>query len=348
VVLDCGGQVQFLTLTQGFYGNDGGKECSSGKTAAQLITSALSTGDLQVGLSGRSFTLRQSVAADDATCLIMRLPAGGASKQLPSGNGVFSTNCNTTTNLPLKNGKFSNILLGQTITLGLNLKFEPTLGNRPLTDVFMTTQAMDYVDGICRNGNDVPLASSDRSFYIPPPVLSALGVNNKVGDLYALANSGLGGAATGVSGSAPLDSIALALRAINNGFDNFRRLVAFSPAPLAPLGRTESADGGPILTTPGEYSLSVNYPNPFNPATIIKFALPEPSVVRLSVFNMLGEEVSRLADGVVEVGDHSIAWNANDVHGRTLSSGVYFYRLHATSLTGGKGFSKVQKMLLLK
>lgn len=99
---------------------------------------------------------------------------------------------------------------------------------------------------------------------------------------------------------------------------------------------------------PKEYSLSVNYPNPFNPSTKIEYALPEASITRLIVFDVLGREVARLVDGIVEAGRHSITWNATDGAGRILSSGIYLYRMSATSVSTHKAFNDERKMLLLK
>lgn len=162
-----------------------------------------------------------------------------------------------------------------------------------------------------------------------------------------MANLGLasGGAATGIVGTSPLDSLMNAVEAINDGFDGFRRLIGFGDHPLGPLGRLASEE---LLSVPKEYALSANYPNPFNPSTIIEYALPEPSRVRLSVFNVLGQEVARLINGTVEAGNQSIIWQATDASGRLLSSGVYLYSLRATSLTSGKELNQVRKMLLLK
>ena len=88
---------------------------------------------------------------------------------------------------------------------------------------------------------------------------------------------------------------------------------------------------------PGTFSLYQNYPNPFNPSTTIKFALPQTSEVRLEVFNLLGQSVGVLIDGVKQAGSHSVNFNASG-----LSTGVYFYRLDAP------GFSLTRQMLLIK
>jgi photosystem II stability/assembly factor-like uncharacterized protein len=80
-----------------------------------------------------------------------------------------------------------------------------------------------------------------------------------------------------------------------------------------------------------------NYPNPFNPGTTIKFELRKPSDVRLSVFDMLGREVSVLVNERREAGVHEVRFDASK-----LASGVYFYRLHAGD------FTQTKRLLRLK
>ncbi|MFZ1683885.1 MAG: DUF4038 domain-containing protein [Candidatus Zixiibacteriota bacterium] len=93
---------------------------------------------------------------------------------------------------------------------------------------------------------------------------------------------------------------------------------------------------------PDKFSLSQNYPNPFNPTTTIEFSLQASGNVTLDVFNLLGQRIRTLADGVMEAGTHRVEWNSRDDHGSTVSSGVYFYRL-----TAGE-FVESKKMMLLK
>jgi hypothetical protein len=99
---------------------------------------------------------------------------------------------------------------------------------------------------------------------------------------------------------------------------------------------------------PAQYALHANYPNPFNPTTQIKFDLPEASTVRLSVFNILGQEVATLVDGAMGAGYQSVEWNTANLQGSALPSGIYMYRLQATSMTTGKEFHDVMKMVLMK
>jgi len=88
---------------------------------------------------------------------------------------------------------------------------------------------------------------------------------------------------------------------------------------------------------PTKYSLEQNYPNPFNPSTKIRFSLPERSEVTLEIYNVIGERVSELLHGTLNVGHHEIEFRNSN-----LSSGIYFYRLNAGN------FSEVKKMILLK
>jgi SdrD B-like protein len=101
---------------------------------------------------------------------------------------------------------------------------------------------------------------------------------------------------------------------------------------------------GPGTAIPKEFSLLQNYPNPFNPATVIEYQLPVASSVTLKIYNLLGQEVATLVRGVQEAGYRSARWDAAGI-----GSGVYFYRLDATSTTDpSRSFTKVKKMLLLR
>lgn len=89
---------------------------------------------------------------------------------------------------------------------------------------------------------------------------------------------------------------------------------------------------------PTEFTLLQNYPNPFNPSTTIRYALPEDMQVELSVFNLLGQQVQTLVNGVRTAGEHVVKFDAAG-----LPSGMYFYRLKTS-----RGATIAQKMLLTK
>lgn len=88
---------------------------------------------------------------------------------------------------------------------------------------------------------------------------------------------------------------------------------------------------------PDRYSLAQNYPNPFNPSTKINFSVTSPGVVKLTVMDMLGREISTLVNSKMEPGTYNV-----DFDGAGLTSGVYFYRLETGS------FVETKRMVLLK
>ena len=96
------------------------------------------------------------------------------------------------------------------------------------------------------------------------------------------------------------------------------------------------------MTVPAAFNLSQNYPNPFNPLTQIAFTLPEPDLVSLTIYDVLGRSVFRLVNQRLEKGYHQYTWNGSDGEGRMVPSGVYFYQLKSGSMTQSR------KMVLLK
>ncbi len=98
---------------------------------------------------------------------------------------------------------------------------------------------------------------------------------------------------------------------------------------------------------PSDFVLKQNYPNPFNPATSIEFALPVNSRMTLKVYNLLGQTVKVLFDGVKPAGNYKLNWNADDYSGNKVSSGIYFYELKAMGFDG-REFSQMRKMILIK
>ena len=90
-------------------------------------------------------------------------------------------------------------------------------------------------------------------------------------------------------------------------------------------------------TTPTEYKLEQNFPNPFNPATVIRYQLPAKTLATLKIFDVLGKEVAVLVNEENEAGFHQVEFN-----GSGLASGVYLYILQAGS------FVQTKKFILLK
>ena len=90
---------------------------------------------------------------------------------------------------------------------------------------------------------------------------------------------------------------------------------------------------------PEQFALGPNYPNPFNPSTIIPYQLAASSQVRLEVFNLLGQHIATLVEGERSTGFHTATWHAVDAAGRAVGAGVYIYRMTVgvESQTGSDG-----------
>ena len=85
-----------------------------------------------------------------------------------------------------------------------------------------------------------------------------------------------------------------------------------------------------------------NYPNPFNPTTSISFSIAKDANVELTIYNAKGQKVKTLLNESLKVGDHSVTWNGEGDNGKSVSSGIYFYKMSAGS------YSAMKKMLLMK
>jgi hypothetical protein len=97
---------------------------------------------------------------------------------------------------------------------------------------------------------------------------------------------------------------------------------------------------------PRVYALKQNFPNPFNPTTTIGFDLPLSSHVVIKVYNILGQEITKLLDEQKEAGCYSVVWNGTNDEGLHVSSGVYFYRINADG--AGRVFVDLKKMVYMK
>ncbi len=91
------------------------------------------------------------------------------------------------------------------------------------------------------------------------------------------------------------------------------------------------------INAPNKFELAQNFPNPFNPTTKISFSVPSNSNVKLTVYNLLGQEITTLVNGFMKAGSHTVEFNATN-----MNSGLYFYKLESNGLT------QVKKMMLLK
>ena len=128
------------------------------------------------------------------------------------------------------------------------------------------------------------------------------------------------------------------------------RLFDLADLRTAPLAATTDGSGhftlslgalrGPAAL-PERFKLGANYPNPFNPSTLIPYQLPTTMHVRLEVFNILGQQLATLVDGERSGGFHTARWDATDAAGQAMAAGVYFYRL------SGDGMHVTRRMVLI-
>jgi hypothetical protein len=103
--------------------------------------------------------------------------------------------------------------------------------------------------------------------------------------------------------------------------------------PLPPIVSVEDE----LASTPDNYYLEQNFPNPFNPSTKIKYSLPDVGLVSLKVYDVLGNEIAALVNEEKPAGNYEVHFNAS-----SLASGIYFYTLQAGT------FIETKKMILLK
>lgn len=92
---------------------------------------------------------------------------------------------------------------------------------------------------------------------------------------------------------------------------------------------------------PGSYLLEQNYPNPFNPATVINYELPQPARVKIRIYNLMGQEIRTLFDGLRNAGKHQVHWDGKDDTGKDVAAGIYLYRAELGNVV------KIRRMLKL-
>ena len=124
-------------------------------------------------------------------------------------------------------------------------------------------------------------------------------------------------------------------------YSTFVGTVYFDDLTVQKVGTTTSVSSD-NSNIPKVFDLSNNYPNPFNPSTKIQFAVPHEQNISLVIYNILGQRIRTLVQGVHTAGQYTVIWDGKDETGHTVESGVYIYRLETGSI------ALVKKMLMLK
>lgn len=131
---------------------------------------------------------------------------------------------------------------------------------------------------------------------------------------------------------------------LNEGIsgNDYKRSYSWCRIDLLPKDVTSTEKIEQTKNTPKGFLLLDNYPNPFNPQTIIEYQLDKSEKVRLSIFNVSGSEIIRLVDSQSAAGLYRAIWDGKNSFGESMPSGIYFYRLE------GETNSISKKMLLIK
>jgi hypothetical protein len=212
-------------------------------------------------------------------------------------------------------------------------------------------------DGICGTADDVAVPEDCLNFEIDLAVLEAIDTefgtgNRDVEHLLMLGNRALAALSTG---GATLEQIHDAVTWINEGFDECRFLShcgdEFLECPeIVPKG-IEAAlpdlpGGEAKAIVPVSFGLAPNAPNPVRIGTSMVYALPEQSQISLTIYNVRGQVVDTLVDGVKPAGYHTAHWHAGSRN--EVSAGVYFLRMEAVGNETGETFTKTQKMVVVR
>ena len=138
----------------------------------------------------------------------------------------------------------------------------------------------------------------------------------------------------------PLSSFLIGGQVEETFYIDDMRLVPMEPPPPPPDPTAVEGAEGAVL--PFVFGLSQNVPNPFNSRTAIRFALPLSGHAELAIYNLTGQRVTTLVEGVREAGTYTIRWDSRDDNGQELATGVYLYRLQAGAQV------ETRKLLLLR
>jgi hypothetical protein len=270
------------------------------------------------------------------------LPGGGPATFLPAGNSTITTNCFGEPAYLTKQGRINNILLSQTLTLSLNVRWDNgKLLLFRLRSGYLTTQKMSGC------GPDaVPVEICDgstiKSIKMNQAVIDYLGANNTVADLLQLANDVLGGTKTpGVNGVPSYNDINDVVSAINEAFDEGRMFLNYYdekqtcetlfPTPALPgssnlvtTTTSQSRETIPVVTVTA-------FPNPFTDYVNIVVDSKISGQGSLEVYNISGQKVKTVFQGHINAGTQKFSFSLPT---RQTSNFFYILRVENEKATG--------------
>ncbi|MFM2134678.1 MAG: hypothetical protein RL021_78, partial [Bacteroidota bacterium] len=219
---------------------------------------------------------------------------------------------------PINNGKIYNVLLGQTITLGLNMRINNNaLSSLPLVGRYIRT-ANGSGTGCFSSG---VATGSGQTWTLPRSVVTYLGTSNTVADLFTLANRALAGLYVPSGSNPSLSDINNAVDVINNAFDGCKVLVSISNTVPRMLGENrEEVYGTEEVTV---------YPNPFNDQLRIRVDLQQRDQLSVKLFSLDGRLVTDVFNG--DSGEESnVEFEVNTMN---LAPGTYLCKVVVGSQT---------------
>lgn len=125
----------------------------------------------------------------------------------------------------------------------------------------------------------------------------------------------------------------------NTALANISRFSTWALASVTPTAVVDDESGS---LSPPVFSLLQNTPNSFNPDTVIRYTIPRNGPVQLVIYNIRGQKVQTLVDGIQAAGAYRVAWNGRNSRGYPVGSGLYLYGLSAD------GSRDIKRMILLK
>ena len=325
-----------------------------GFSTLDFITNILDNlgGSLTVGCAGHSVTVLEA----DASCVIDKLPGGGASGPIPAGDHNL---CSLPASM-LKGGRINNALLAQTITLGLNMGINGQLGNFALqANSWLVTADVEEcgstdVKECTFNCTPNPLAPGTYIWTVASSpyhvtdcrmstaLFNALTTKN-VSGLYALANSALCGNA--LPAGVTYSDITNAVDCINNAFDECRSFTAWvsgaQPNPASFCTLPSSTTPCPAVTrvsaqVPTQEVVGLNvsaYPNPFKDKVNFVINSTVTGQATLEVYNMLGQKIQTVYNGTVVASKAQVV--EYKVSSKNLNGGlIYIFKQGGRQVTG--------------
>ena len=219
--------------------------------------------------------------------------------------------------------------MGELLTLNAMVADAQALKGYGLSVAFDATQ-YEFVEARAPEGNLLTSAGAEAPLFL---------VNTDESGVVKLASAvGSGPVASGEGVVAEL--VFRPIGDVETGLFDIAQGVVFDPSQFQ--NRAGTPGSLEVRAIPTEFALNQNFPNPFNPETTISYDLADGGRVELAIYNVMGQQVKQLVAEEQSAGRYRVVWDGSDAIGRSVASGVYFYRLNTTQ------FNAVRKLMLLK